>query len=90
MVVESFSLTELLLARQWLIMAQGSRNCCGMTKGQVAEIGKRTREIDAELTLRIIDGVKPNIINYEDPDFTETVKEEFGRGIELEDPDGGV
>jgi hypothetical protein len=95
MVVENFSLTELLLTRQWLIMVEGSwngtgRTPCGMSKDQAAQVHTRIQEVDVELTRRIIDGVKSNVINFVDPDFTETVKEKFGRSIESEDPDAGA
>lgn len=90
MVVESFTLTELLLTRQWLIMIDGLIKVPWMTKEQLVKVSDRIREIDEEVTARVIDGKKPNVINFVDPDFTETVKEEFGRGIEPEDPDAGA
>jgi len=74
MVVEKLSLTELLLTRQWLIMVGNSRDSCGMKKEQAAKVSLRIREVDAELTRRVIDG-DFSVIWFNDPDFENTLQE---------------
>jgi hypothetical protein len=75
MIVEKFSLIELLLTRQWLMAAGSSHNSFGMNKEQYKKIDIRLREVDAELTLRVIDGADHNIVKFDDLHFEDTLKE---------------
>lgn len=73
MIVERFTLIELLLTRQWLIMVASSRDSCGMNKDQAVQVGVRIKEIDAELTRRVIDG--DSSIAFNDLYFADTIKQ---------------